>query len=63
MKISFPIFVNGNGNGNSIPEFGIGNETLLFPGMTGKWEQEREWEWHGKIFVIPLFNASTIPYN
>ena len=35
MNIPFPIFGMRNGNGNSIPNFGNGNETLLFPGMIG----------------------------
>ena len=74
-KIAFPNFGNGNGNGkfhsqflrtgtgmtNSIPDFWEREWDVVIPG------NDREREWHRKIewtfFVIPLFNALTIPYN
>ena len=50
----------GTGMEIPFPNFGNGNETLLFPGMTGNGNDKAKLS---DFFVIPLFNASTIPYN
>ena len=61
MKIPFPIFGNGNGNGNSIPELWEREWDIVIPGNDREREYHRKIEW--KFFIIPLFNASTTPYN
>ena len=49
----------GTGMENQFPNFGNGNETLLFPGMTGNGNGNGI----AKFSEIPLFHVSTIPYN
>ena len=71
-KIAFPTFGNGNGNENSIPNFWERewkfHSRTLGTGMRHCYS--REWPGTGissqnwvNIFIIPLFNASTTPYN